>query len=132
MMSSFYGDVDLEELDQVVVKHVEEQKKKWELAKGFRGEEEDGEMEVDGATTSNGSAPASSTKKPAEAASSMPSVAQEFYDDIYFDSDDNDDDDNNDDRAGNDKQNQENTPENAGSAVDRIQRTIDENEQLEK
>jgi len=143
-----------EELDQVVVEHVEEQKRRWMLdrgggrvgKRGGAGSSEDVDMEVEDSTlpTSRTLSTTDSGSKPSsKASSSLPSVAQEFYDDIYFDSDDNEEtgvidddaDDKNDDKNlanSNHSQLPSATNEIAESHVDRIQKTVEENEQKMK
>ena len=119
-----------EELDQVVVKHVEEQKKRWEADKKARGAAEaEAEMEVD---EEDGGAKKSDIPGAQNTSALQPSVAQQFYDDIYFDTDEEEDEDDDQDAAGAPAPRSVAPLSDSTTPMDRIQRTVQENEQLEK
>ena len=127
-----------QELDRVVVKHVEEQKRRWKVGRGMEsctgggGDPEDVDMEVDDSKTQSTTDSGSKTTSV-----STPSAAQEFYDDIYFDSDDNADDDENDNGVNSNPSTLQSSSisgaaDSKASNVNRVQRTIEENEQRTK
>lgn len=86
-------------------------------------------MEVDDSTASSSkdSAPVDNNDSASRTSFPASSVAQEFYDDIYFDSDENEDDDDGVDASNPSQQSQSASASNFNK--DRIQRTIEENEQ---